>query len=829
MRPAWGAALVVCLALVLSAQAGPAPNSLRVEKVGEFARLTWEPGEGFYGIYRSPDPADVVRPAWLIWATVDTSYDDPLDAGRGNISFYLVDDAERCSNNAQCDDFNECNGIEECSLAEGICRSGAPIPCNDSNACTIDSCDETLGQCVYEELSCEDGDSCTLDTCDPARGCVYSIDPEEGVGRAAKLAGRALGQFPHFEYTRAFNEGDTVVAGVDPSASPELVGQTCDLYLLEERGAQGWCAGDPLADARGTPDSVTISAGSILDNSFSLAGSASLSSDAGDGVGRGYDIALDCDRDGFLDADELADGLEGEAGLYVVKDLTTLGPLATASFDDIGPLTRYCSSGGTDDMRVYYPTTLEEPSFDGTYPLVVISHGNGHCFDWYDFLGEHIASYGYIVMAHDNDTRPGIETSSTTTLEFTDKILREQATLGGGVINGHIDSSRIAWVGHSRGGEGVARAYDRLVDEGWPAEFYSADDIVVISSIAPTDFLGRAESNPHDKPYHLLYGSADGDVCGCPNNAIAQSFGLFERALGPRHSTYVHGADHNDFNCCGFNDFTGPSGTEIGRSEAQQVQKAATLALIEYYVEKQVAPKDYLWRQYEALRPPGVDPGTVVVHEHREAPPSRVFVIDDFQDNVTTNTSSSGEPVTFSVDDAVEARMRETDNFEWTGGEPMNGMTRGRIEDTERGLVFSFGDLGNAFLSFDVAAEARDFRAAEFLSFRAAQGTRHPKTISALEDLVFDVSLVDALGNESTISIGAYGGGIEEPYQRGGFGVGAGWQNEFETIRIRISDFARDGGTIDLSDIRKVRFDFGPAHGGPEGRVAIDDLELVEE
>ena len=47
----------------------------------------------------------------------------------------------------------------------------------------------------------------------------------------------------------------------------------------------------------------------------------------------------------------------------------------------------------------------------GELPLLVVSHGNGHSFAWYRFLQDHLASYGYIVFSHDNNTLPGIETA----------------------------------------------------------------------------------------------------------------------------------------------------------------------------------------------------------------------------------------------------------------------------------------------------------------------------------------------------------------------------------------------------------------------------------
>ena len=109
----------------------------------------------------------------------------------------------------------------------------------------------------------------------------------------------------------------------------------------------------------------------------------------------------------------------------------------------------------------------------------------------------------------------------------------------------------------------------------------------------------------------------------------------------------------------------------------------------------------------------------------------------------------------------------------WTGADPMNGMTRaGYASDTARGIVF--GWEAPALLEFDIAPAHRNLAPEGFLSFRACQVSRHPDTIAVLEDLSFGVTLIDELGASSTIDISAYGGGIEEPYQRTGSGTGVG-------------------------------------------------------
>ncbi|HEX2873840.1 MAG TPA: MYXO-CTERM sorting domain-containing protein [Polyangiaceae bacterium] len=76
-------------------------------------------------------------------------------------------------NNANsCSDGNACLTGEHC--AAGKCVAGTtPVNCDDSNACTADSCDPNTG-CAHIAKSCSDSDACTADSCDPATGACSS-------------------------------------------------------------------------------------------------------------------------------------------------------------------------------------------------------------------------------------------------------------------------------------------------------------------------------------------------------------------------------------------------------------------------------------------------------------------------------------------------------------------------------------------------------------------------------------------------------------------------------------------------------------------------------
>jgi hypothetical protein len=658
-----------------------------------------------------------------------------------------------------------------------------------------------------------------------------------------ELAGNPLPQHPFFEYVRAFNVNAPVNVAIDPTRFPSIVGQTCDIYVVNHKSASDWAVNPALADV--TPGGAlthTFVAGTIQANTVEVAAASTLNANAGAGLGVPYDVVFDCDRNGSLSDGDYIDGLSGDAGLYMVADTTALGPHAVTEQIynlDSGVAASFGIPGAKLGEDLYFPTSIAAM---GRLPLVIISRGNGHDFRWYDHIGNHLASYGYIVMSHDNNTEPGPEFAATTTLGHTDAFINqaEAGAIASGALVGHVDAHRIVWIGHSRGAEGVAIAYDRLFDGTTvtPAHF-TRKDVRLVSSMLPTDFTGTDVANPHDANYHLWTASGDSDVIGLSGcydgmTSRCQTFHLLARATGYKQSTIVQGAGHGQFhdNAGAGDAFTGPCG--IGRANTHLIQLGYLLPLVMHYVEGNVPALDFLTRQYESFHPIGVstsDPCIVVTNEYRNGAAVGNFIIDDYQANPANNLSSSGGTVSFDVEHLTEDRLNDNSaGFTWTSTDPFNGATQdGNTDadavrsDNDRGVVFDWTDA-DRFIEWQVVAGANDFTRFKYLSFRGAQGTQHPNTTAELGNLTFTVTLRDGNGVVSHINIGAYGGGIAEPYQRSG-----GWHNEMETVRLRIADFTNNGVGIDLTNIVAVRFDVGPSFGSSKGRIVVDDLMLTSD
>jgi len=654
-----------------------------------------------------------------------------------------------------------------------------------------------------------------------------------------ELAGNSLAVYPHFEYVKAINADVAVEVAIDPGRFPAIVGKSCDVYVVAAKKTAGWDADQTLVDVTaGGMVTRAFVATNIQANTFQVAAPSELSASAGTGLGVGYDVVLDCNQDGVLNGDDYIDGRNNEAGFYRVHDTTAPGPLAVteATYNLSSAVGTTFGIPGTHlAENLFYPTNIATL---GQLPLIVIGHGNGHSYDWYDHLGNHLASYGYIVMSHANNTGPGPVSASTTTLGHTDAFINQVAAgvIAGGALTGHLDADRIVWIGHSRGAEGVAIAYDRVFDGTYAPANYVRGDIKLISSMLPTDFEGTNVANPHDANYHLWTASGDSDVRGAPWCPVCQTYKLHDRAVRHRQSTTVQGTGHAWFhNGGGSSWFLGPC--SIGQTNTHLVEKGHFLPLIKRYVDDNIPAIDFLTRQYERFRPIGVptsDACIVVSHEYYDGSAAGSVVLDDYQTATATNASSSGGAVTSNVDNLVEGVLNDNNSdFAWMTSDPFNGAIQadsgGVYSDTSRGVVFDWTGA-DKFYEWEVPVGERNFSDNLFLSLRGAQGTRHPNTLANAGDLTFTVVLRDSASTTSAISIGAFGGGFEKPYERSDADFSdplpAGWHNEMETVRIRLTDFLNNGSGLNLGDIVAVRLNVGPSWGSSQGRIVVDDLVL---
>lgn len=389
-----------------------------------------------------------------------------------------------------------------------------------------------------------------------------------------------------------------------------------------------------------------------------------------------------------------------------LPDPTLPGPLPVAQIEyDLGLMLL------TDESsHVTYPSALHgdlhyPESGSGPFPVVVFLHGrHGTCdgllvgvpepllcrapvadpvdsYLGYDYIARVLASHGYVVAsidanavnAHDHYLPLGVADVAVSvgnagaseraqlvlrTLDELDRLNREAgpAPLDDELV-GRLDLSRIGLLGHSRGGEGVARA----VTMNAARTDGPRHDIRAVFSLAPTDFF---DQRVPDVAFATLLPYCDGDVRSLHG---AKTFDNNRYAEGsvpsPRIQILAMGANHNYYNTIWTGD-DGGSWTRDPYCDAEnegngrllpEDQRRHGLALIAGYFRLYVggeAPLEPLVQGKapvpDGACPAGEGPCPGLLHVSYHPTPSDRLVVEDTREGAASNRNDLGGTSTFA-------------------------------------------------------------------------------------------------------------------------------------------------------------------------------------
>ena len=207
--------------------------------------------------------------------------------------------------------------------------------------------------------------------------------------------------------------------------------------------------------------------------------------------------------------------------------------------------------------RVWYPEGR------GPFPLVLIVHGNHDPKDFsdpgYDYLGELLASRGYILASIDmNFVNGGIRQENDARgwlllkhLQVWDQINQDPDN----VFFNSVDMDNIALIGHSRGGEAVAHAAAFNELKHYPDDatlnFEFGFNIRAIVAIAPVggQYLPTGRFVPLENiNYMVFHGSHDGDVTAFQGLRLYHRLKFTDGEEYFKTAVYVYRANHGQWN-----------------------------------------------------------------------------------------------------------------------------------------------------------------------------------------------------------------------------------------------------------------------------------------
>jgi len=224
--------------------------------------------------------------------------------------------------------------------------------------------------------------------------------------------------------------------------------------------------------------------------------------------------------------------------------------------------------------RVWLPLVQGDAGAKASFPLILMVHGNHQMESFsdagYAYLGEHLASHGFIFVSVDQNFL------NTSMLEYVNPLrlrMGAENNARGWLMLEHLvqwrnwtrdarhpmfnkaDLEQIVLMGHSRGGEAVAIANAFNTLRRYPDDATLAFDygfqIQGVLALAPSDgfYRPRGQATPmQNTDYLVIQGGIDGDLL------TFMGASQFARAAfdGPgdsfKASLFIAGANHNQFN-----------------------------------------------------------------------------------------------------------------------------------------------------------------------------------------------------------------------------------------------------------------------------------------
>ena len=310
------------------------------------------------------------------------------------------------------------------------------------------------------------------------------------------------------------------------------------------------------------------------------------------------------------------------------------------------------------NARVWYP---DGP---GPFPLALIVHGNHNMAAFsdpgYEYLGQLLASRGIILASidenflnsglfHDPPKQQAVR--GWMLLEHL-KLWKEWNQAEGNPFRGKVDMSRIALMGHSRGGEAAATAaaFNRMkyAPEDANIKFDYGFSIKAVVAIAPADGQYKPAGQPRwieDVSYLTLQGAHDMDVSSFDGSRQWDHVRYTQPGPWLKAEIYAYRANHGQFNTVWGNDDAGkPLGWLLNLKplmpgdEQRRISKTYISAFLEATLKdhREYVPVFEDWRVARAWLP-----DTIYFNRYRDASYLPLASFDEDAD-LTTTTAPGG-------------------------------------------------------------------------------------------------------------------------------------------------------------------------------------------
>jgi len=521
------------------------------------------------------------------------------------------------------------------------------------------------------------------------------------------------------------------------------------------------------------------------------------------------------------------------------------------------------------NARVWYPEGA------GPFPLVLVVHGNHSMEDYsdpgYQWLGELLASRGFILASIDeNFLNGGISGENDARGWMLLKhleVFRALNDSAGKPLFRKVDMSRIALMGHSRGGEavGIAGAFNRLpyYPDDATQKFGFNFDIRALVAIAPVDGQYRPADQPTpvaDYSYLVIHGSHDGDVSSFSGLSLYNRLRFTKPSADFKSAIWMYRANHGQWNTVWNNHDRGNFSVRSLNLDALvpgEQQRQFGRVVISGFLEATLNGRDDYRAMFRDHRSAGDWlPPTMYLTRYADANARYLATFDEDVD-VTTGTQPgvriSADSLSLWKESDVSARSRGTTfrsnaaTVGWNNAPIGKDTTKARAPATftitvPDSLRAAWQTNAESTLLITVGTTdqipgprkvARDTTVKSDTTAKKP-AKKAPKTKPSAKDSTppdFSVELEDGAGRTARLPISAFGV-VRRPldtyiYRRKGrdkaqFPTLA--EQVMQTYLLPMSQFVQANGAFDPSTLRAVRMVFDRTKAGA---VLLDDIGIT--
>lgn len=497
---------------------------------------------------------------------------------------------------------------------------------------------------------------------------------------------------------------------------------------------------------------------------------------------------------------------------------------------------------GFDEKNLPLNGRVWMPEGDEVYPLVLMVHGNHRMEDFsdagYDYLGELLASRGYIAVSVDQNF---LNYSNWTGIPDEDMKVRawmmiqhllqiadfaeNQDTPFYEKVNMH----RVAVMGHSRGGQAAAMVadYDRWFTDEDAIQGMDAIQVQAAIGVAPTDNkVDDMRAEIDDTSYLTIHGARDGDVHNYHGDRQYSRVSVSDNPDIFKAGVYIAEANHSQFNKdWGRMDMRLPGGLFLNRAQMMdpEEQREVAKVYISAFIESTLGGNDQYVPLFRDVR------------YGSEWLPNTQYVtrFEDHQFHPLVNFNEAKNKIELSQ--GIRAEGIGFDVWELQSTKNRSGNTK-----RKKGMVFEWEDIGTYTLFIPEGygeEQLKEEVESVFLSMANMEGQLdEEESIANLPtNLALDVKLETKDGESAKVSMETFkdiSPAIHTQYtwnrylndmmREGKYSEAT--EPVFQSYEIPLMKFQEKNPNLDLENLERITLYFS----GERGKVMVDEIGFMK-